>query len=54
MKLLLSPAEVGRIVGVKPRTVARWCREEKIAALKVGRVWRVHRQTVKQLMKKGL
>jgi len=54
MKLLMSPAEVGRIVGVRPRTVARWCREEKIEALKVGRVWRVHRTTVKRLVKKGL
>jgi excisionase family DNA binding protein len=54
MKLLMSPAEVSRIVGVQPRTVARWCREEKIEALKVGRVWRIHRLTVKRLVKRGI
>jgi excisionase family DNA binding protein len=54
MKLLMSPAEVGRIVGVRPRTVARWCREGKIDALKIGRVWRINRATVKRIVKKGV
>jgi len=54
MKLLMSPAEVGRIVGVRPRTVARWCREGKIDALKMGRVWRINRATVKRIVKKGV
>jgi excisionase family DNA binding protein len=52
-KLLMSPAEVGRVVGVRPRTVARWCRNGEIEAMKVGRVWRVHRNTVRRLVKKG-
>lgn len=54
MRLLMSPAEVSRFVGVKPRTVARWCREGKIDALKVGRVWRVHRTEVKRIVRRGL
>lgn len=54
MKLLMSPAEVGYHVGVRPRTVARWCREGKIDAVKVGRVWRVHRTTVKRIVRRGV
>lgn len=53
MKLLMSPAEVGRIVGVRPRTVARWCRNGEIDALKMGRVWRIHRTTVKKIVARG-
>ena len=51
MKLLLSPAEVGRVLGVRPRTVARWCRNGDVSALKVGRVWRIHRTEVRRLMR---
>jgi excisionase family DNA binding protein len=51
MKLLLSPAEVSRILGVRPRTVARWCRDGDVKALKVGRVWRIHRLEVRRLMR---
>lgn len=39
---LLTPREVAELLSVTPRTVARWCREEKIpGARKVGRVWRI-------------
>jgi len=51
MKLLLSPAEVSRHLGVRPRTVARWCRNGDVEALKVGRVWRIHRLEVRRMMK---
>jgi len=44
---LLTPAEVGEILGFKPRTITRWCREGKIyGAQKYGRVWRIPRATV--------
>jgi predicted site-specific integrase-resolvase len=39
---LLSPAEVGAMLGFKPRTITKWCREGKIInAQKMGRVWRI-------------
>jgi excisionase family DNA binding protein len=39
---LLTPREVARILGFKPRTITRWCREGYFpTAKKVGRVWRV-------------
>jgi excisionase family DNA binding protein len=39
---LLTVAEVARILGFKPRTIARWCRDGVFpSAVKVGRVWRI-------------
>ena len=26
---------------VTPRTVSRWCRDGKLRAIKIGRVWRI-------------
>jgi excisionase family DNA binding protein len=41
---LLTTAEVGQLTGFSSRTIARWCREGKVPAQKVGRVWRVHKK----------
>jgi predicted site-specific integrase-resolvase len=39
---LLTPRDVGKILGFKPRTITRWCREGLFpSAKKVGRVWRI-------------
>lgn len=38
---LLTVSEAARQTGFKPRTIARWCREGKLDATKVGRVWRI-------------
>jgi excisionase family DNA binding protein len=38
---LMTPREAAVHLRVTPRTVARWCRDGKLRAIKVGRVWRV-------------
>lgn len=39
---LLTVKDVARILGFKPRTIARWCRGGVFpSAKKVGRVWRI-------------
>lgn len=45
MNQLLTPRQVGDLLGFKPRTITKWCREGKFeTAHKVGRVWRVQRR----------
>lgn len=40
---LLTPRDVGKMLGFKPRTITRWCREGTFpSARKVGRVWRIY------------
>lgn len=51
---LLTPIEVGERLGVTPRTITRWCREEKIKAFKLGRVWRIPESSVDALIWEGL
>jgi len=39
---LLTPRKVAVILGFKPRTITRWCREGVFpSAHRVGRVWRI-------------
>jgi excisionase family DNA binding protein len=38
---LMTPREVSKFLRVKPRTVAKWCREGRLRAIKVGHVWRI-------------
>ena len=40
---LLSVEEVASYLGVGPITVYRWCRQGRLPALKVGKVWRIRR-----------
>lgn len=37
----ITPKEAAILLDVTPRTVAKWCREGKLSAVKIGRVWRV-------------
>lgn len=54
VKRLLTPREVGKQLGVTPRTVVRWINEEKIKAVKVGRVWRIPEEEVREIYMDGL
>lgn len=47
---LLSTNDAARYTGFKPRTIAKWCREGKIAATKLGRVWRIYPHVLDELM----
>ena len=42
MPKLLRPSEVARQFSVDRRTVARWCLEGRLPAMRVGGVWRIH------------
>ena len=38
---LCTPREAAVMLRVTPRTVSRWCRDGKLRAIKIGRVWRI-------------
>ena len=48
---LLLPAEVAHILRVTVRTVERYCKEGKIRAVKVGRLWRIPRSSLEEFLK---
>jgi excisionase family DNA binding protein len=39
---LMTPRAASEFLHVQPRTVSKWCREGKLRAVKVGKVWRIH------------
>ena len=45
-KDLWSVEEVARYLGVRPTTVYQWCREGRLPALKLGKVWRIRRSAL--------
>lgn len=42
----MRPADVATLVGVDPYTVRRWIKRRELAAIKVGREWRVERSAL--------
>jgi len=48
---LLLPAEVARILRVTLRTVERYCKQGKLRAVKVGRLWRIPRSSLEEFLK---
>jgi excisionase family DNA binding protein len=49
-KELLSAEDVAELVGIKESTVWRWCREGRLPCLKVGKHWRVRRETLEDFL----
>jgi excisionase family DNA binding protein len=47
---LLLPAEVARILRVTPRTVERYCKQGKLRAVKVGRLWRIPKSSLEEFL----
>jgi excisionase family DNA binding protein len=41
---LLSAEEVGRILKLSKATVQRWCREGRLPAVKMGKVYRIKKR----------
>src|SRR3712207_3697016 len=52
-KALLSAEDVAALMGVKETTVWRWCREERLPCLKVGKHWRVRRETLEDFLEQS-
>jgi len=47
---LLSLAEAARMLGLKAVTLRAWVAQRRIAAYKLGRVWRVSRTEIDRLL----
>lgn len=45
--------EICEILGVKPRTVYKYIREDKLNAFKVGNHWRVTDEALQNFLKRG-
>jgi excisionase family DNA binding protein len=52
-KELLSAEDVAELVGIKETTVWRWCREGRLPCLKVGKHWRVRRETLEDFLEQS-
>jgi excisionase family DNA binding protein len=50
---LLGAEDVAEIMGVKETTVWRWCREGRLPCLKVGKHWRIRRETLEDFLKQS-
>jgi excisionase family DNA binding protein len=50
---LLGAEDVAEIMGVKESTVWRWCREGRLPCLKVGKHWRLRRETLEDFLKRS-
>src|SRR5215210_8669794 len=50
---LLSTEEVAEYLGVGQATVYRWCRDESLPAVKIGRRWRVRRSALEESVRKN-
>ena len=50
---LLSADETAERLGVDRATVWRWCREGRIPCLKIGRLWRVRRESLEAPLKEA-
>ena len=48
--VLLSADEVAKRLGVDRTTVWRWGREGRITCLKIGKLWRVRRESLEALL----
>jgi len=46
----LKPRRVALMLDVHPRTVVRWIHEGKLEGRKVGRVWRVSRKSMEEMI----
>ena len=50
---LLAATDVAELVGVKETTVYKWCKEQKLPCLKVGKHWRIRRGDLEDFLKRS-
>ena len=51
MEKLLSPEQVGEILGVSQKMVRDWLRAGRIKGVKLGRIWRVRESDLEAFIK---
>jgi excisionase family DNA binding protein len=51
LEKLLLPAEVARILRVTTRTIERYCKQGKLRAIKMGRLWRIPRGSLEAFLR---
>ncbi len=51
---LLTVEEAAAYLRVSRATVWRWCKSRKVPAVKIGREWRIMKQTLIDLVARGL
>ncbi len=51
---LLTVEEAAAYLRVSRATVWRWCKSRKVPAVKIGREWRIMKQTLIDLLARGL
>lgn len=49
----LSVVEIAAHLGVKPNTIYKWLRKQRIPAHKVGRLWKFDRAEIDEWVKSG-
>ncbi len=54
MNDLLTVEEAAAYLRVSRATVWRWCKSRKVPAVKIGREWRILRQTLQDIIAHGL
>jgi len=52
-KDLLSTEDVARYMGVGAVTVHRWCREERLPCPKIGKHWRIRRESLESFLEQS-
>ena len=50
---LLHAEDVAEYLGVNPVTIWRWCRDGSLPCLKIGRSWRIRRETLESFLERS-
>ena len=48
-KTYLTVEETAERLAVAPKTIRKWCREEKLPCVKLGRLWRIREDELGEL-----
>ncbi len=54
MEEYLTAKQVAEYLQVKPLTIYQWAREEKIPAIKIGRIWRFKKEAIDSFLEEQL
>ncbi|MFW6148634.1 MAG: helix-turn-helix domain-containing protein [Atribacterota bacterium] len=54
MEEYLTAKQVAEYLQVKPLTIYQWAREDKIPAIKIGRIWRFKKDAIDTFLEEQL